>query len=599
MNMSRREFMQMLAVASASGFNLTACDSGSQGKEGAISKTTGVKAQNAPANMYEVPAFGNVSLLHYTDCHAQLLPVYFREPNVNIGIGNMKGNPPHLVGESFLKKYGIKPGTIDAHAFTYLDFAEAAKKYGAVGGFSHLATLVKSLKASRPGALLLDGGDTWGGGSGTAVWTNAQDMVDAQKLLGVDVMTGHWEFTYGANRVKHIIENDFEGHIDFVAQNIVDNEFEEQVFKPYTIKEINNIPVAIIGQAFPYTPIANPRYMVPNWSFGIRDENMQEMVDKARGEGAQVVVVLSHNGMDVDLKMASRVTGIDAIMGGHTHDAIPTPVEVSNPGGKTLVINSGSNAKFLSVLDFDVKNGKVRDFRFKMLPVFSSLIEPDTTMANYINKVRDQNVTFQGETFNMKKKLEEKLAVAGDLLYRRGNFNGTFDQLICDALIDVQDAEISFSPGFRWGVSVLPGQDITFEHVMTQTGLTYPIVTRNEMSGEMIKTILEDVGDNIFNTDPYYQQGGDMVRVGGLKFAIDPTKNIGNRISDMELNGKSISPTKKYVVAGWASVQQQLEGKPIWDLVAEYLRNQKTVVKISEFNEPKIKGLGKNPGLEI
>jgi len=599
MNMSRREFMQMLAVASASGFNLTACDSGSQGKEGAISKTTGVKAQKAPANMYEVPAFGNVSLLHYTDCHAQLLPVYFREPNVNIGIGSMKGNSPHLVGESFLKKYGIKPGTIDAHAFTYLDFAEAAKKYGAVGGFSHLATLVKSLKASRPGALLLDGGDTWGGGSGTAVWTNAQDMVDAQKLLGVDVMTGHWEFTYGADRVKHVIENDFKGHIDFVAQNIVDNEFEEQVFKPYTIKEINNIPVAIIGQAFPYTPIANPRYMVPNWSFGIRDENMQEMVDKARGEGAQVVVVLSHNGMDVDLKMASRVTGIDAIMGGHTHDAIPTPVEVSNPGGKTLVINSGSNAKFLSVLDFDVKNGKVRDFRFKMLPVFSSLIEPDTTMANYINKVRDQNVTFQGETFNMKKKLEEKLAVAGDLLYRRGNFNGTFDQLICDALIDVQDAEISFSPGFRWGVSVLPGQDITFEHVMTQTGLTYPIVTRNEMSGEMIKTILEDVGDNIFNTDPYYQQGGDMVRVGGLKFAIDPTKKIGDRISDMELNGKSISPTKNYVVAGWASVQQQLEGKPIWDLVAEYLRNQKTVVKISEFNEPKIKGLGKNPGLEI
>jgi len=599
MNMSRREFMQMLAVASASGFNLTACDSGSQGKDGAISNTTGIKAQKAPANMYEVPAFGNVSLLHYTDCHAQLLPVYFREPNVNIGIGSMKGNPPHLVGESFLKHFGIKPGTIDAHAFTYLDFPEAAKKYGAVGGFSHLATLVKSLKASRPGALLLDGGDTWGGGSGTAVWTNAQDMVDAQKLLGVDVMTGHWEFTYGADRVKHVIENDFEGHIDFVAQNIVDNEFEEQVFKPYTIKEINGIPVAIVGQAFPYTPIANPRYMVPNWSFGIRDENMQEMVDKARGEGAQVVVVLSHNGMDVDLKMASRVTGIDAIMGGHTHDAIPKPVEVSNPGGKTLVINSGSNAKFLSVLDFDVKNGKVRDFRFKMLPVFSSLIEPDTTMTNYINKVRDQDVTFQGETFNMKKKLEEKLAVAGDLLYRRGNFNGTFDQLICDALIDVQDAEISFSPGFRWGVSVLPGQDITFEHVMTQTGLTYPIVTRNEMSGETIKTILEDVGDNIFNTDPYYQQGGDMVRVGGLKFAIDPTRKIGERISDMELNGKSISPSKKYVVAGWASVQQQLEGKPIWDLVAEYLRNQKTVVKISDFNEPKIKGLGSNPGLAV
>ena len=597
MNMSRREFMQMLAVASASGFNLAACDSGSESKQGAMNKATGVKAMKAPSDMYEVPKFGNVSLMHYTDCHAQLLPVYFREPNVNLGIGGMKGNPPHLVGDQFLKRFGIKKGTIDSHAFTYLDFAKAADQYGAVGGFSHLATLVKSIRASRPGSLLLDGGDTWGGGSGTAVWTNAQDMVDAQKLLGVDVMTGHWEFTYGANRVKEVIENDFAGHIDFVAQNVVDNEFEEQVFKPYTIKEVNGIPVAIIGQAFPYTPIANPRYMVPNWSFGIRDDNLQEHVDKARGEGAQVVVVLSHNGMDVDLKMASRVTGVDAIMGGHTHDAIPEPIAVSNPGGKTLVINSGSNGKFLSVLDFDVKNGKVSDFRFKMLPVFSNLIEPDKAMTEYITKVRDQDVTYNGETFNMKKKLEEKLAVAGDLLYRRGNFNGTFDQLICDALIDVQDAEIAFSPGFRWGVSVLPGQDITFEHVMTQTGLTYPVVTRNEMSGELIKTILEDVGDNIFNVDPYYQQGGDMVRVGGLKFAIDPTAKIGNRVSDMELNGKAISPTKNYVVAGWASVGQPLEGQAIWDLVAEYLRAQKTVVKISEFNEPVIKGLGPNPGI--
>jgi len=599
MNMSRREFMQMLAVASASGFSLSACDSGSQSSDTVSTKSAGIKANKAPGNMYEVPAFGNVSLMHYTDCHGQLLPIYFREPNVNIGIAGMKGNAPHLVGEAFLKKFGINKNSIDAHAFTYLDFAKAAQQYGAVGGFSHLATLVKSIRASRPGSLLLDGGDTWGGGSGTGLWTNAQDMVDAQKLLGVDVMTGHWEFTFGANRVKEIIENDFEGHIDFVAQNVVDNEFEEQVFKPYTIKEINGVPVAIIGQAFPYTPIANPRYMVPNWSFGIRDDNMQEHVNKARGEGAQVVVVLSHNGMDVDLKMASRVTGIDAIMGGHTHDAVPAPVQVSNPGGKTLVINSGSNGKFLSVLDFDVKNGKVRDFRFKMLPVFSNLIEPDKTMADYITKVRDQNVTYAGKTFNMKNKLEEKLAVAGDLLYRRGNFNGTFDQLICDALIDVQDAEISLSPGFRWGVSVLPGQDITFEHVMTQTALTYPVVTRNEMDGKFIKTILEDVGDNIFNTDPYYQQGGDMVRVGGLKFAIDPTKKIGNRITDMELNGKAIMPSKKYVVAGWASVAQPLEGKPIWDLVSEYLRDQKTVVKISDFNEPKIKGLGPNPGLEI
>ena len=599
MNMSRREFMQMLAVASAAGFNLAACDSGSQSKQGAVSTPTGAKPQKAPSNMYELPAFGNVSLMHYTDCHGQLLPIYFREPNINIGIAGMNGKPPHLVGEHFLKYYGIKPNTIEAHAFTYLNFTEAAQKYGAVGGFSHLATLVKSIRSQRPGSLLLDGGDTWGGGSGTGLWTNAQDMVDAQKLLGVDVMTGHWEFTFGANRVKEIIELDFKDQIEFVAQNVVDNEFEEQVFKPYTIKEINGVPVAIIGQAFPYTPIANPRFMVPNWSFGIRDENMQRFVDKARGEGAQVVIVLSHNGMDVDLKMASRVSGIDAIMGGHTHDAVPAPVEVSNPGGKTLVINSGSNGKFLSVLDLDVKDGKLRDFRYKLLPVFANLIEPDAAMTTYINKVRDQDVTYNGETFNMKKKLEEKLAVTGDLLYRRGNFNGTFDQMICDALMAVQDAQISFSPGFRWGVSVLPGQAITFEHVMTQTALTYPVVTRNEMSGETIKNILEDVADNLFNDDPYYQQGGDMVRVGGLKYEIDPKEKIGKRITNMELEGKPIEADKKYSVAGWASVAQPLEGKPIWDLVSEYLRDQKSALKISDLNVPKIKGMEGNPGMEL
>lgn len=600
MNMSRREFLQMLAVASAAGFNLAACDSGSQSGQDAVKKTEGgVKADKGPSSLYELPAFGNVSLMHYTDCHGQLLPIYFREPNINVGIGSMKGNPPHLVGEAFLKHFNIQPNTPEAHAFTYLNFVEAAQKYGSVGGFAHLATLVKQIRAQRPGSLLLDGGDTWGGGSGTGLWTNAQDMVDAQKLLGVNVMTGHWEFTFGADRVKEIVENDFKGQIDFVAQNVVDREFEEQVFNPYVMKEINGVPVAIVGQAFPYTPIANPKYLIPDWSFGIRDEAMQEIVDKAREkDGAQVVIVVSHNGMDVDLKMASRVTGIDAIMGGHTHDAVPAPVEVSNAGGKTLVINSGSNGKFLSVLDLDVKDGNVKGFQYKLLPVFSNLIQPDPAMTAYIEKVRNQEVTYGGETFNMKNRLDEKLAVADDLLYRRGNFNGTFDQMICDALIAVQDAQISFSPGFRWGVSVLPGQDITFEHVMTQTALTYPVVTRNEMTGETIKVILEDVADNLFNEDPYYQQGGDMVRVGGLKYAIDPNQDIGNRITEMEFEGEPLDPNKKYIVAGWASVGQPLEGKPIWDLVAEYLRNKKTI-KISQLNEPKIIGMEGNPGLEV
>lgn len=581
MNISRREFLQILAAASAAGINLAGCEQGSD-----VQKTnTGVKADKQPSNIYEIPKFGNVSFMHYTDCHAQLLPIYFREPNINLGVASMYGNPPHLVGEALLKHYNIKNDTAWAHAYTYLNFAEAAQKFGKVGGFAHLRTLVKNIRAQRPGSLLLDGGDTWQG-SATSLWTNAQDMVDAQKLLGVDVMTGHWEFTFGADRVKEVIANDFEGHIDFVGQNIVDNEFEERVFKPYVIKEQNGIPVAVIGQCFPYTPIANPRYMVPDWSFGIRDEAMQQAVNAARADGAQCVVVVSHNGMDVDLKMASRVTGIDAIMGGHTHDGVPAPVEVSNAGGKTLVINSGSNGKFLSVLDFDVKNGKVQDYRFKLLPVFSNMLEADAEMQGYIDKVRAPFLD----------KLNEELATTEELLYRRGNFNGTFDQIICDSMMAVEDAEIAFSPGFRWGVSVLPGQPITFDHVMTQTAMTYPVVTVNEISGANLKTILEDVADNLFNEDPYYQQGGDMVRVGGLQYTIDPLAGIGKRISDMELNGKPIDANRGYKVAGWASVAKPLEGTPIWEVVAEYLRDKKTISKI-DLNTPKIKNIAGNPGI--
>ncbi len=581
MNQSRREFLRLLALAGAAGFTLSGCESGSD----ATKATPGITPAKAPADPYELPAFGNVSVMHYTDCHAQLLPVYFREPSINLGIGSMKGRVPHLVGEQLLAKYGIKPGSMEAHAFSYLNFAEAARKYGKTGGFAHLCTLVKQIRAQRPGALLLDGGDTWQG-SGTALWTNAQDMIDAQILLGVDVMTAHWEMTYGAERVLEVIENDFQGKIDFVAQNVVDVEWEEPIFKPYTVREINGIPTAIIGQAFPYTPIANPRYLVPDWSFGIRDDNMQAMVDQARGEGAQVVVVLSHNGMDVDLKMASRVTGIDAIMGGHTHDAIPAPVIIDNAGGKTLVTNAGSNGQFLGVLDLDVKEGKVRDYRYKLLPVFSNLLEADPEMSAYIDKVRAP----------YKDKLAEKLAVTDEVLYRRGSFNGTFDQLICEALMEVKGAEIAFSPGFRWGVSVLPGEAITMDHVMTQTAITYPVTSLNNLSGARIKVVLEDVADNLFNPDPYYQQGGDMVRVGGLKYSIDPTATIGNRITDMELDGKPLDANREYAVASWASVQKQGDGVPIWDVVSEYLRDKKTISNI-KLNQPLLKNVEGNPGI--
>lgn len=565
MHVSRRDFLNLLGAAAFAGM-------------------TPWRLQ-AQENPYQIQPFGNVSLLHYTDCHAQLLPIHFREPSINLGIAGMRGNPPHLVGEHFLKHYGISPGSLEAHAFTYLDFARAAERFGQVGGFAHLKTLVDQVRADRPGALLLDGGDTWQG-SATSLWTNAQDMVDAQKLLGVNVMTGHWEFTFGADRVREVIENDFaEAGIDFVAQNVVDTAFEDPVFDPYVIREINGVPVAIVGQAFPYTPIANPRYMVPEWSFGIRDDRMQEMVDQAREEGAQVVIVLSHNGMDVDLKMASRVSGVDAILGGHTHDAVPRAVEVDNPGGKTLVMNSGSNSKFLSVLDLDVRDGAVRDYRYKLLPVFSDLLPADPEMQAFIENLREPYA----------EQLNEELAVTEALLYRRGNFNGTFDQLICDALMQELDAPISFSPGFRWGVSVLPGQPITFDALMTQTSMTYATVTRNLISGEQLKVILEDIADNLFNEDPYYQQGGDMVRVGGLNYEIDPNAEMGKRISKMELDGKPVDASKEYPVGGWASVAQPLEGEQIWDLVARNLRSRKVISSI-ETNVPKIKGMDANPG---
>jgi len=572
--MDRREFLQVLATASAAGLSLQGCAS------------SGGPAAGAGADaMYDIPRFGNVSLLHFTDCHAQLMPVYFREPSVNLGVGEARGRAPHLVGEHLLKAFGVRPGTPEAHAFTYLDFEAAARTYGKVGGFAHLATLVGRMKASRPGALLLDGGDTWQG-SATALWSKGQDMVDACKLLGVDVMTGHWEFTLGAKRVEEIIAKDFKGKVDFVAQNVKTTDFEDPVFASHTLRTINGVPVAIIGQAFPYTPIANPRYMTPDWSFGIQDERLQKVVDEVRGKGAHVVVLLSHNGMDVDLKLASRVTGIDAILGGHTHDGVPQPVKVRNAKGVTLVTNAGSNSKFLGVLDLDVRSGKVADFRYRLLPVFSNLLPADPAMKALIDRVRGPH----------RARLEEPLAVTEGLLYRRGNFNGTFDQLILDALMEVKGAQIAFSPGFRWGTSLLPGQAITREHLMDQTAITYPYTTVNDFTGEMIKTILEEVADNLFNPDPYYQQGGDMVRVGGLTYACNPNGRIGSRISDMRLNGAPIDPRRSYRVAGWAPVAEGASGEPVWEVVERWLKARRTVTPRT-LNLPRLIGIQDNPGI--
>ena len=582
MAINRREFVRLLGIAGAAGLI-----------PGSV-----FAAKKAPGEMYTVPEFGNVRLLHMTDCHAQLLPVYFREPNVNIGVGQALGKAPHVVGKSLLEKFGIGAGSAEAHAYTYLDFENAAKQYGKVGGFAHLRTLVNRLRAEYGPAktLLLDGGDTWQG-SGTAYWTRGKDMVGACNLLGVDVMTGHWEFTY---RDEEVLDNvkDFKG--EFVAQNVKVKEdalfegspaYDEDsghAFKPYTIKQLGDVRVAVIGQAFPYTPIANPSRFIPDWTFGIRDEEMQAVVDQVRSsEKPDAVVVISHNGMDVDLKMASIVSGIDAIFGGHTHDGVPGAIKVNNPGGVTLVTNAGSNGKFLGVMDLDVRGGKVQDFRFRLLPVFSNLLPADQEMAAYIDKVRAPYAD----------KLNEELAVADSVLYRRGNFNGTFDQIIVDAMRAQTDAQVALSPGFRWGCSVLPGDPITMDDLLTQTCMTYPETYLREMTGEDIKLILEDVCDNLFNTDPYYQQGGDMVRLGGLDYVCDPTEKFGKRISEMTLdNGTKVEAGKKYSVTGWATVGSKAPGPPIWDVVADYLRVQK-VATIKKINTPKLKNAGGNPGL--
>ena len=588
MSFSRRQFIQFMGIAGAAGM-LPGCNFGSSDRK-------------APSDLYEMPKFGNVSLLHITDTHAQLNPVYFREPSVNLGIGQANGRPPHLVGHKLLEHFGVKPNTIEAHAFSYLDFTEAAEKYGKVGGFAHMATLVNRIRSERGdgNSLLLDGGDTWQG-SGTALWTRGMDMVGACNRLGVDIMTGHWEFTYRDEEVLKNIEA-FKG--EFLAQNIrvkevamFDYKFADfsgfnedtgHAFKPYTMREVGGARVAVIGQAFPYTPIANPSRFIPDWTFGIKDDDLQELVDDIRdNEKPDVVVVISHNGMDVDLKMASVVSGVDVILGGHTHDGMPAPSIVKNPGGQTLVTNAGSNGKFLGVLDLDVRGGKVQDFRYRLLPVFSNLIEPDAAMQAYIDETRKP---YLGQ-------LNEELAEAGELLYRRGNFNGTFDQIICDAQRVVGDAQIALSPGFRWGTTVLPGQKITMEHVLDQTGTTYPETYVREMSGEEIKLILEDVMDNLFNEDPYYQQGGDMVRVSGLDYVCDPTAGIGNRVSGMSLDdGTAIEAQKKYKVAGWATVGSQSPGRPIWDVVADYLRDIKEA-RVDKLNTPKLKNVAGNPGI--
>ncbi|MFK7901510.1 MAG: thiosulfohydrolase SoxB [Nitratireductor sp.] len=553
--LSRREFLQFGAVASLA-TGLSAGFAGNFTRALAQQKIT-------QDDLLKFDSKGKITLLHLTDIHAQLKPVYFRPPDTNIGVGAFEGIPPHLVGETFLKHFNIEKGSPLAYAHTMVDYVDLANAYGKLGGLDRTATLIKAIRGDRgdDSVLLLDGGDTWQG-SYTSLKTNGQDMVDCMKVLKPDAMVGHWEFTFGQDRVEEIIED--MGY-PFLASNIVDNEWEEPVFESTAFYEKGGTKVAVIGQAMPYTPIANPRWMFPNWSFGIRPEVLQANVDAARAQGAQVVVLLSHNGFDVDQKLPKVVSGIDVILTGHTHDAVPQAVEI----GSTLVLSSGSHGKYLGRVDLDVQGGKVVDFNSYLIPVFSDVVEPDKEMAAKIAEVR---APYEAETSRVIGKTE-------GLLYRRGNFNGTWDDLICEGLLEERDAEISLSPGFRWGTTLLPGQDITIDDLYTQTSMSYPSVYRLEFTGSQLKDILEDVCDNLFNKDPFFQQGGDMVRVGGMGYTCAPNNEIGNRISQMTMldSGELVDANKKYVVAGWASVNEDVEGPAIYDLMEDYITKKKVI----------------------
>jgi S-sulfosulfanyl-L-cysteine sulfohydrolase len=548
------------------------------------------------AGVYDLERFGNTRILHITDTHAQLLPVYVREPSVNLGIGAMQGKPPHLVGRAFLDRFGVRPDSADAYAFTSVDFEKSAARFGKLGGFAHLKTLIDRLRSDvgPERSLLLDGGDMWQG-TGQANTMQGADMVEAANLLGIEAMTGHWEFTYGEAALRSNLER-FKG--EFLAQNVYLTEeaaFNDakafdpasgRVFKPAMIKEIGGYRVAVIGQAFPYVPIAHPKRFTPDWTFGIRDDELQKLVSGLRSsDKVDAVVLLSHNGMDVDLKLAGRVAGIDVILGGHTHDAVPQPIAVANAGGTTLVTNAGSNGKFLGVLDLEIAKGKVSDARYRLLPVFSELLKPDPAMQALIQKMREPHAADYAE----------KIATADRLLYRRGNFFGTVDQLICDALRSELDAEIALSPGFRWGSSMLPGQPVTMEDVLSETAITYPETYVQSLTGGQIKNILEDVCDNLFNADPYYQQGGDMVRVGGMAYTCTPAESVGRRISELKLdNGRALATGKSYKVAGWASLNAQ-QGMPVWDILAKYLRSGKAPGPRGA--GVTLKGVDDNPGI--
>jgi len=596
-------------------------------------------SSQAPKGFYDLPIKGNARILHITDVHGQLNPVYFREPNVNLGVGDAYGRPPHVVGKKLLKEMGLKANSPESYAYTYLDFEAAALKYGRTGGYPQIKTLLDNLRVSAGGkanTLTIDGGDLWQG-SGTSLWTRGVDMVEASNILGLDVMVGHWEFTYREDEVLSNVAL-FKG--DFIGQNVrvkessmfgddypalverfdgrgLYDEDSGHAFRPYVIKEIGGARICIVGQAFPRTGNANPQEFFPDWSFGLREDDMIELVEQIReDENPDAIVLLSHNGMDVDIKMAERVPGLNAVFGGHTHDGMPKPIKVKNvEGHECWVTNAGSNGKYVGVMDFDIQGGEIKSMEYNMLPIITDWLEPDKEMQAFIKQMRqtkyDENIIESrnkkyfynkdrvGKTYAQI--LDEKLAKADRLLYRRGNFMGTWDQVLCNALRHEFKADVAMSAGVRWGTTTLKGDWITMEDVMTQCAMTYGETYVSEMTGKQLLDVLEGVADNLFDPDPYLQSGGDMVRIGGLDYTIDPSKKIGERITDVRLdNGNMIEPQGVYKVAGWATVNRTPDGRLMWDVVRDYIlakKGEDQVLRLPKINHPKLVGVSDNPGI--
>jgi S-sulfosulfanyl-L-cysteine sulfohydrolase len=566
---SRREFLQMLALAAAG-----------PGLHGSLAQ-----ARTLAETMYAPAKFGDVSLIHLADRHAQLLPQYYREPSARVGVGQGRNEPPFLVGEHLLERFRVMPSTPHAHALTHLRFEDAAVVYGKVGGVAHLATVVNQLRATRPDALLLDSGDSWVG-SGLAEWTQGRDGAEVSRLLGVDAMTGDWEFALGADQLKMLLAGEAKGRTSFLAQNVRERGGGARPFRPHSIYFVGGHPVGVIGLAYPHIGRYGVKNFVPDWEFGLDEPGLQASVDSVRARGVRLVVLMSHAGLPADLKLAKRLRGVDVILSGHSHDPMPQPFVVRGQSNQTLVVSGGAHGKFLGLLDLRMGDSGVLDYRYSLLPIFSRLIKPDAEMAAAVDRLRQPYAA----------RLDETLAITEGALYRRDTFKGPFDQLVLDILRSTTKAEIAIGPGYRFGATLLPGDAITWQHILDYTAGERGYC-EEELSGAEIRNRLEAWSDEVFNPDPYEQSGEDMVRTAGLDFECDPAADHGRRIRRAFVGKQSLEDGRRYKVVSWGVRSLAATGtQSVAGVVADYLRRAKNIAAI-EPTMPRMIGREGNLGI--